>query len=362
MKWLRATAVTLVLVIGFGSVFFYVIAAGLVNAQPQTQPFDGWVAALQMRDETGPEQVVLSVRPAGTDVAGDRPFLEYSLLICGSQPFHGVLLLGGQARLDQPLLTSSPDQAAAKFVELESGSLTGSQEKIDLGSVQIAEVNIAPATPCVSELGSKDFVGSGYSVSGRVRAPIQRPATYMGLETGRHSQVWPRVGGLPGVADAHRGFFEGDGPLRGSWLIPRRLSSKVTVGPLLPRAVVDVAVPPLSNASSIAWDQTSPIAATVRITNVDAMAGRQDLLAVAGIALGLGGSLLASMLFEVVKTRFGVAVPSPATGSVPGQERLPRAAVSGLPNSARSPRWGVFAALLGSLLIIRELCRRFGKR
>src|SRR5688572_3710281 len=109
VKWLRATAVTLLLVIGFGSIVVYVVAAGLVNAQPRTQPFDGWVAALQLRDETGPEQLVLWARLAGADVAGDRPLLEYSLLVCGSRPFRGVLLLGGQARLDQPVVTSSLD-------------------------------------------------------------------------------------------------------------------------------------------------------------------------------------------------------------------------------------------------------------
>lgn len=63
MKWARRAGALVMIMVGFGSIGSYVVIAGVVNAQPTTQAFDGWVAVLQKADEPFPEQITLLVTP-----------------------------------------------------------------------------------------------------------------------------------------------------------------------------------------------------------------------------------------------------------------------------------------------------------
>jgi CRISPR-associated exonuclease Cas4 len=84
---------------GLATVVAYVVVAGVVNAQPPTRPYAGWVAVLQPPGD-GPEQVELRVEALEPGALGEHPALRYTILACGNRPFEGVLLIGGQARLD----------------------------------------------------------------------------------------------------------------------------------------------------------------------------------------------------------------------------------------------------------------------
>ena len=49
---------------------------------------------------------------------------------------------------------------------------------------------------------------------------------------------------------------------------------------------------------SLTWNSLQPLRPSARLTNIDSMAIWQQWLVAAGIGLGIGGSLLASLLFE----------------------------------------------------------------
>lgn len=369
MKWARTISVAFMVMVGFGSIGFYIVAAGVVNAQPPTQPSDGWVAVLQHFDESGPEQMMLSAMLVEPGVPGDRPRVRYSIVVCGSRPFHGVLLIGGHARLDHPSVVGPSELPIRAVRELRGASLAQLDAAINLGPVQVTEVNIEPSGPCVSEPGSAVLVGTVYAVEGRARTPIQHQARFLGIGSARHSEVWPRVGGLPGIGDGNIGVFDGSRELSGSWITPQGMRCRVTGGALKAKATVDVAVPPLADTSVVDWEEAGPIAPTVRITDVDGMASDQHMLAAAGIALGIGGSLLASLLFGVVRGRQTTAVPPPTTGSAP----TPAAPRLALPPHMDAPphalasaslratpvrrRWARFTVVTGAVLLVRLLWR-----
>jgi hypothetical protein len=374
VKWARTLSVALMVLVGFGSIGFYVVAAGVVNAQPTTHPFDGWVAVLQHFDELGPEQMMLSAKVVDPGVPGGRPRVRYSIVVCGSRPFRGVLLIGGQARLDHPSVVGPSELPIREVRELRGASLAQLDAAIDLGPLQITEVNIEPLGPCVSEPGSAVLVGTVYAVEGRVRNPIQHQARFLGIDSARHSEVWPRVCGLPGIGDANRGVFDGTRELSGSWMIPQRMRCRVTSGPLRARATVDVAVPPLADTSVVDWEEAGPIAPTVRITDVDGMASGQHMLTAAGIALGIGGSLLASLLFEAFRGRQKTAVLPSTTGSAP-TSAAPRpnlrSQVDASPHAEASAslsatpvqrRWVGFVVVTGVVFLVRRVWRERRRR
>jgi hypothetical protein len=213
-------------------------------------------------------------------------------------------------------------------------------------------------------------VGTPYDVQGWMRGPIQHRASFLGVDAARLSQVWPRMGGLAQVPDGDLGVFYGRGTLKGSWMIPPGMRSQVTVGALKAKTTVDLAVPPLPDASTVAWDQAGPIAPSVRLTDVDEMASAQNQLTTAGIALGIGGSLLASLLFEAVRGRKNVALP-PCSAGLPSPAAALPAPVPALlshPDRSRSSnitpasyRWAKLAVAAVGLLAVRGLWRR-GRR
>ncbi|WP_236792327.1 hypothetical protein [Amycolatopsis sp. GM8] len=191
---------------------------------------------------------------------------------------------------------------------------------IELGPVQLAEVTIDRPARCVAEPGSEVLAGTAYSLEGRVRALIHHQATFRGISTPRQSEVWPCVGGFPGVADGNLGIFEGSGVLSGTWMVPAGMRTRVTEGSLRAKMIVDVAVPPLPDTSTIDWDEPDPNAPTVRMTDVDAMASGQQML-----AAGIGGSVLASWLFEALKGRLGSTWPATTcTTTAPGWTFTPQ--------------------------------------
>ena len=80
---------------------------------------------------------------------------------------------------------------------------------------------------------------------------------------------------------------------------------------------VDAAQPSLTpintdpGVSSLNWSSTSPIGPMARLSDGSALTALQDWLIVAGVGMGIGGAMLASLAFERLGPRQAVAV---ATG------------------------------------------------
>jgi hypothetical protein len=136
---------------GVATVFAYIVVSGVVNAQPPTQAYLGWVTVLQPVEFGTPQQVELMAEAIEPGAPGDRPGLKYSVLVCGDRPFHGVLLIGGQARLDHALVVdeygvSSADATAAwttlRVDDLPDVTIGQGTASWDLGAVQLVHIAI----------------------------------------------------------------------------------------------------------------------------------------------------------------------------------------------------------------------------
>jgi hypothetical protein len=298
-------------IVAFGAVTigFFIVVSGVVNAQPSTQAYPGWVTVLQPIDEALPEQAQLMVDAVEPGAPGDHPELRYTVLACGDRPFHGILLIGGQARLDRTLVmdqhgvVSSADMTVAgapHVQDLADVVISQGPESWDLGAVQMILITIDQLIPCVSRASADQSLqaGTGNMVDGFARAPVQRTALFFGLGGPRSSLVFPLVGGLPGVPPNDLGEFVGLRGLSGGWIEPPTLHKKVSVGSPTARASVDLSLPALTDSTGLAWNSALPLRPALRLTNIDAMATWQEILVAASISLGIGGSLLASLLFE----------------------------------------------------------------
>jgi hypothetical protein len=309
-KWRRILLIGLV---GVATIVAYGAVSGVVNAPAPTQAYPGWIAVLQPSHEAIPEQVEISVEALQPGAPGDHPALKYTVLVCGDRPFRGVLLIGGQARLDHPVVVdarrvSSADTTivgAPRLDDLPNITIGQDATSWDLGPVQLLHVAIDQLTPCTGAASSEQPLqaGTGEMVGGLARAPVQRPARYFGLFGPRSSQVWPLVGRFPGVSPDILGEFRRIRGLSGSWMVPPTLHNQVSIGSLAARVSLDLAVPPLTDTSRLVWNSFSPLRPAVRLTDTEVMAAWQQGLVVAGIFLGIGGSLLDSLLFELTRPK-----------------------------------------------------------
>ncbi|MEC3978724.1 hypothetical protein [Amycolatopsis sp. H20-H5] len=169
-----------------------------------------------------------------------------------------------------------------------------------LGPVQEIPIVIDQPTPCLEPAGAdKPFgSGTGTTVIGSLQGSIQRTGSFWGIDGPHTSQVWPLVGEFPTSLPGIAGLFTGISGLQGTWSVPAVLHKQISGGSLTARATVDVAIPPLSDTSKVVWDSATPIRATARVTNIDDMEQWQSWLVGSGVFLGIGASLLASLLFE----------------------------------------------------------------
>jgi hypothetical protein len=315
------------MIVGVATIVGYVVLSLVTNAQPSTSANPGWVALLQPGSPSGSGEILLRAEPAVPGAPGDHPAVIYSVLACGDHPFRGVLLLGGQARLDTPVvrdqhMISSADRVptaphVTAVPDLTLG-LVGTVWR--LGPAQEIPIVIDQPTPCLGPAGAdQPFMGGtvGATVSGFAQGSIQRTGSVCGINGPHTSQVWPLIGGFPTSLPGIVGLFTGINGLQGTWSVPAVLHKQVSGGSLTARTTVDVAIPPLSDTSKVVWDSATPIRATVRVTNIDDVNWWQNWLIGSGILLGIGASLLASLLFEWLRPAREGSPTAPITTTHP---------------------------------------------
>lgn len=247
--------------------------------------------------------------------------LTYTVAVCGKRPFDGVLLMGGDARLNQvpgvrmvtgPTRTSRGSVEAIPRLTIESVS---SGSAIDLGAVQRLDLVIAQPLPCIERFAEPAsapplFSGVATTVTGVAGAPVQRSWTVPGsLWRGpRTSQVWPLLGTFPGVSPQELGEFRAVEGLAGSWTRPRRERASVYVGALTERAAVEFARPTPSDLTALRWDGLPGLRPAARVLNSDEMTTWQQWLVLATILLSIGSSVAASLLLTGFRTQQAPAV------------------------------------------------------
>ena len=303
-----------VVLVGFSSIVAFIVVSGVINAQPTTNVFEGWVTVLQPSSDIGPNQVQLRLRAVDAGGPGQNPVLEYSVLTCGDKPFRGVMVIGGDARISKAVIQDSRgivtdeagwagNSALVDVPDLALGDANG--DSWELGSVQLVDLKMDSVPPCLPAGSPNDplSVATGYVVAGVAGAPVGRKATFLGLQGPRSGQSWPMAGAFPGLPIELKGEFTGVRGLSGSWIIPTVLHNQVSAGGLSPRATVDLSQPAPADNLSLTWNSLQPLRPSARLTNIDSMAIWQQWLVAAGIGFGIGGSLLASLLFEWARWR-----------------------------------------------------------
>jgi hypothetical protein len=300
--------VAAILLVGLASVACYAAISATINGQPSTTPFGGFVVLLQPAGRFSQDQVKLEAIPLVPGGPGQRPTLSYQVNVCGSQPFSGVLLIGGDARLSHlqgiPALGAATAAAETSRQDLPDLAFLneGTDVPFDLGPVQAIHITMTSPVKCASAYSTQQpapqFFGQAQVITGQAAAPVERQWRLGWWAGPRSSQSWPSIGGLPGVSDNDLGEFLALDGLHGAWMRLTQQYFAVSVGGLQARASVDEARPSLSSSTSLDWEGTQPLQPTAVVTNTTSMSAWQNWLVGAGIFLGIGGSLMASLLYD----------------------------------------------------------------
>ena len=324
--------VAVIILAGLVSAGCFAAVSLTVNGVPSTTPFSGFVTVLQpAATSISQDQIKLIASPLVPGGPGQHPGLSYAVAVCGPQPFRGVLLIGGDARLSHLKATPALGNSATE----DSGarnlpSLTildeGSDAELDLGPVQAIRFTMNHPEKCVSRYAADEqppptFLGQSQVITGQPAAPVQR-LWHLGWWSGpRNSQSWPLIGNLPGISPNDLGEFQALTGLSGAWNRPLRQYTTVSAGGLLPRAIVDQAQPQLASSTVLNWDSAQPIEPSATVTDTASMNIWQNWLVAAGIFLGIGGSLLASLLYDWARPRS--TDPQQSSSAGPRQSSLP---------------------------------------
>ena len=309
-----------ILLVGLSSIAGYAAISATINGQPSTSPFSGFVVLLQVAGRFSQDQVKLEAIPLVPGGPGQRPTLSYQVNVCGNQPFSGVLLIGGDARLSHlqgnPALGATTAAGEASRQDLPDLAFLneGTGIPFDLGPVQAIHITMTSPVKCASAYSTQQplpqFLGEVQVVTGQAAAPVERQWRLGWWAGPRSSQSWPSIGGLPGVSDNDLGEFLALDGLHGAWMRLTQQYFAVNVGGLQPRALVDESRPSLSSSTSLDWEGTQPLQPIAVVTNTTSMSAWQNWLVAAGIFLGIGGSLMASLLYDWARPKHSQAAIS----------------------------------------------------
>jgi hypothetical protein len=347
--------VVVILLVGLASVACYAAISATINGQPSTSPFSGFVVLLQAGGRFSQDQVKLEAAPLVPGGPGQQPTLSYQVDVCGNQPFSGVLVIGGDARLTHlqgyPALGAATATGEASLQNLPDLAFLdeGTGTRFDLGAVQVIHLTMTSPVKCASAYSVlqplPQFLGQAQVVTGQAAAPVERQWRLGWWAGPRSSQSWPSIGGLPGVGDNDLGEFLAIDGLHGAWMRLTKQYFAVRVGSLQARALVDESRPSLSSSTSLDWAGTQPLQPIAVVTNTTSMSAWQNWLVGAGIFLGIGGALMASLLYDWARPKQSQTSPS---DEAPRQARHERPANSTHRHVSTTAALIILAWLIGS--------------
>lgn len=264
---------------------------------------------------------------------GQQPTLSYQVNVCGNQPFSGVLVIGGDARLSHlqgyPALEAVTNTGEASLQNLPDLAFLdeGTGNTFDLGPVQVINIPMTSPVKCASAYSTQQAVPQFFSqvqvVTGQAATPVERQWRLGWWAGPRSSQSWPSIGGLPGVSDNDLGEFLAVDGLHGAWMRLTKQYFAVSVGGLQAHALVDESRPSLSSSTSLDWSGTQPLQPIAVVTNTTSMSAWQNWLVGSGIFLGIGGALMASLFYDWARPKQSQAIPS--GGAAPPVRQVRRA-------------------------------------
>jgi hypothetical protein len=316
---LRRLGRVLLLVVSVLGIPAFVLASVVLSSSSRPRPFNGWAMVIA---STGATQVALELEadyPGGYH--GDHPEVMYRVGSCGPRPFRGALLLGGDARLSGADAGTSTtdgtviprpragDDQIKSVRRLAMGDET-TEPFAELRHLQIVTFSL-PAYSCRDLFGADDGddnVSSGGNdmwMHGRLLGRVARtPSSPLGRWPTTETQAWPLLGAPIGTDIDLYDALHFDDEIRGYWSVPVPLRVRVNAGELANNENIAYARPAVApTGTSLAWVEKSHFQATARVTNLDNEARWQSVQVACAIWFGLGGSILATVAYEAVRTR-----------------------------------------------------------
>jgi hypothetical protein len=325
----RRGRLVLTLVLAGLTIPMYFVVERVSSAQPGGRPFPGWVNVLEDANE-GLHSIGLVLQPVSPGGAGSHPLVQVDVLVCGTEPFHGVLLLGGAARLGDPkVLKPDPFRGAMTSASVSPRAVVGPLLDLARGmnvpitGAQAFAISFDQLAPCVAppaDTASAQplaIAGTPFSLVGQLGAPVLRRDSIWHLQSPRQDQVWPISGAFSEQLQNDLGEFEGPPSLPGRWIRPPSMRIEVRVGSLNPGAEVEFTRPQsVATGESLDWTSSVPMAPVAQLLDTQSVTRWQDILAVATILLAVGASIVGTILLQ--SARVG-ATDGPAT--IPGPVR-----------------------------------------
>ena len=273
------------------------------------------MAVLEPVSELGGEQVLLKVQ---SNVVGSHPLVSYTVVACGPHPYSADLLIGGSAQLTgiRPFPSQFAAQLPALRVQRLPDLVLGYFGWADFGAVQLIHVSLPQVrcAPAATSQAATGFFGAAEGITGFAAAPIQQSwRGPWGRWHGPHAtQAWPLTGTLPGISVY--GAFTGLVGLSGQWVRPdAKIEISALDTPL--NQSMDSAIPMPSDPAFASWSGTGAMNPVARLTDTSSVALLQDWIVVFVVGLGIGGAMLASLLFEWLRPH-----PAHTTAPRPGSE------------------------------------------
>lgn len=344
--WWKRLALLLAMAVAVISIIGFVALSVTVNALPPLHVYPGWLAVLEPVTELSSDQVLLKVQ---SDTVGSHPLVSYAVAACGPRPYTADLLIGGSARLTgiQPY----PAQFAALLPPLRVQRLPDlvlgyGGTAVNYGPVQLIHLSLPQqaCAPANGGQGADEFLGAAEGVAGRAGAQLQqRWRGPWGWWHGPHAvQAWPLIGALPQTTAY--GAFTGLAGLSGLWARPDAdIEVSALNEPL--NLSIDSAIPAPSDPEVASWTGTDGINPVARMTDTSSLALLQDWIVAFAVGLGVGGGMLASLLFEWLR-------PRPEHAAEPTQTSDPARKLHTGPPGRASRRTGHRTLMIAALLII----------
>ena len=231
--------------------------SGTLNDQPPATPFPGWIAVVQPARTASSSQVQLHIRPLVPGAPGGHPALSYFVVACGTRPFSGVLLIGGEARLSHPRMLAPAGTSLSSIPSAEVLD-AGTAQQIPLGTVQALRFTLA-ATRCTGHFppaAGSGISGTAVEIAGLAGHSVTQPGRFGFWDDPRSTQSWPLMGSFPGIATTDLGEWRIAG-LPGPW---NRLFDEylqLDAGSLTTIGSLEAARPSLVDVTQLSWASTS---------------------------------------------------------------------------------------------------------
>jgi hypothetical protein len=358
-------ALTLTVAVSSVSIVGYVSLSLMINALPPPLNNYDWVGLVQPAAEPQSDHVSLQVDVANEYIGSDSSIITYTVSACGPYPYSAELVFSSLKSAGSEYVTGlGPGESEDDKLPVRIGppSLTltakGGSEWESLGSSQEVSVSL-PRSSCSIALTSQN---AKIIVTGLVSTSwwLQRSTGFWGLLHGpRYRLALPEVGYIGNYIGGALGD-QGYAPelitlagLHGRWMSSAQEDVQA-IAEISDDWSMDSAVPAPSVAAPPIWSSRGGINPSAQFTDPSLAASLQDWTIIFAVGLGIGGSLLASLLFEWLRPhpKKHEDKPSKMTADQEFQSSAPA------PEKGRSSGYNGTLAIIGGIFIVIYCTRR----